>query len=100
MSEHDGKVICTTCNGAGKVSVEVHTYGEKERSKVELQCVICNGAGEITAETAAALKRHEDDWCRCGNPSGDATFYNDGEHPNCHKHHYRCVDCNGIVQIG
>jgi len=41
------------------------------------------------------------DWCSC--PDSEpftTTFYDDGEHPNLHKHHYRCNDCNGITQIG
>ena len=43
----------------------------------------------------------QSDWCSCPlNNLGTSRCYDDGEHPNLHKHHYRCNDCNGITQIG
>lgn len=45
---------------------------------------------------------YEDDskWCSCKTPSYDnMKFYDDGEHPELYKHHYRC-QCGKIYQIG
>ena len=41
-------------------------------------------------------------WCECGNPSGDVHFHDDefenGERVS--KHHYTCVDCGRVTQVG
>jgi len=54
----------------------------------------------LAAEAQAFNDAHPDFWCRCGNPSEDVAFYADGQHPEVHKHHWRCNDCGSVLQIG
>jgi hypothetical protein len=45
---------------------------------------------------------YEDDskWCQCDEKDFDnSTFFDDGEHDELFKHHWRC-SCNKILQIG
>ena len=54
----------------------------------------------------------KDIWCdgNCNNPENDAHFYDDGNNRiykdkqgqtyTCSKHHYTCVVCDKIVQVG
>jgi len=37
--------------------------------------------------------------CNCDD-STDARYIPDGEDDRCEKHHWKCNDCNGIVQVG
>ena len=40
-------------------------------------------------------------WCLDDeHQNADVNFFDDGEHEECFKHHYRCVICNKIKQIG
>ena len=73
---------------------------DKEGTTTELDCVVCDGTGEIDEETAEMAEFEKNMWCECGNPSEGVDFYDDGEHPEISKHHYRCQDCGGVVQIG
>lgn len=41
----------------------------------------------------------EDLWCQCDGIK-DPKYWDDGEHPDLYKHHWRCGDCEKIVQIG
>ena len=93
---------CTECED-GKMTIEMFEgfprKGE-EGTKTEIDCVICDGTGEIDEETAEMVEFEKNMWCECGNPSEDVDFYDDGEHPEISKHHYRCRDCGAVVQIG
>ena len=66
---------------------------------MEIECVGCGGTGEISEEMASAITYMEDAWCECEEDHG-VTFWKDGQHPDLHKHHYRCKKCKKIVQIG
>lgn len=95
---------CSVCKGAGKQTITARTLVKggswKKEPPVTIPCLGCKGTGEMTQEQADALRTYEEMWCRCGNPSGESSFYDDGEHPGLAKHHYRCVDCGRVTQIG
>lgn len=38
-------------------------------------------------------------WCECDEPEF-GRFCEDGECSDCFKHHYHCLHCDGIFQIG
>ena len=88
---------CPKCEN-GKMSVKMIENGVTTESFIK--CVFCDGTGDLSKEEIQDIKDEEDEWCTCGNPSDGVDFYDDGQHPNLHKHHYRCKDCNKIVQIG
>ena len=91
---------CPKCNGSGKMEIISSTYGKKEIEKFNLPCVYCHSKGEITKEQFDKIKAEDELWCDCGNPSGDTSFWDDGQHHNCSKHCYTCKDCNKIIQVG
>ena len=96
-------IECPTCKGKGTVTVEAVTIDERGTTKeppLEIKCLTCRGEGRITKKRSAQLKRAAALWCSCGNPSGDVYFHDDGECPDCRKHHYHCSDCGKIVQVG
>jgi len=40
-------------------------------------------------------------WCECeGDTLMDSYYVPDGKDPRCHKHHYKCIECDQITQIG
>ena len=84
------------CNN-GKMTIKVHDFSteECEEKSVEIDCIWCNGTGEMTPEQAAEKQAFEDSWCKCGNPSGQVNYYQEG-----HSHGYTCADCGKIVQTG
>ena len=91
---------CPTCKGTGQVETTVTTCGSNEIEKYDIPCHVCNGRKEISKKEWQAHKDMMNLWCDCGNPSGETTFYDDGEHPKCSKHCYVCNDCGKIVQVG
>jgi hypothetical protein len=95
--------ICPCCKG-GKVQhltgVEVTVKGTQEMPPVDISCVWCNGTGEVGPEVIREHRFYSTMWCKCGNPSGKTVFFNDGEHTEISKHHYRCYDCKKVTQIG
>ena len=93
---------CPKCNN-GKQTVEVTEIKPEGRSvtKVEITCITCNGSGQIEKRKLKAQERAFNAfWCRCGNPSEEIDFFDDGQHPGCEKHHYRCRDCGKVTQVG
>lgn len=44
----------------------------------------------------------EPPWCECPDKGNiQVIFYEDGQHVcGIHKHHYHCIECKGVVQIG
>lgn len=81
---------------AGKVRCTIHEMNQPPKEML-LTCPTCNGRGTISA---ALKKAHEEFWCRCGNPSGQFEFFDDGEGAACTKHHYTCRDCGKVLQVG
>ena len=67
----------------------------KSRS-YEIDCSWCNGSG---VSNNVRYDYFQSIWCRCEEP-GESIYYDNGEHPDLEKHHYRCQDCNKVTQIG
>jgi len=96
--------ICPTCKGTGEQSVTAQIMQPdgtfKEEPPVQITCVFCDGKGEVTKDKLKFIEHYNSIWCKCGNPSGETDFYNDNEHDEIKKHHWRCQDCGKVVQIG
>jgi len=91
-------VQCTACKGTKTIELTIYEAGTK--SVMRITCVTCNGLGTISA---AAAKEMEEFWCRCPNlnyETDDVRYFEDGEHPQCEKHHYRHMTCGRVVQVG
>lgn len=86
---------CPQCKGHGKVTCTVHTFGEKTTS-IKLPCPTCNGKGQATPAEKAAHQEFLDSWCKCGAKNGNE-FHDDT--PTA-KHHYTCIDCGKVTQVG
>ena len=92
---------CPTCEGSGKQSLTVKMWGSKEPENVmPITCVVCKGTGTLGATEIRQLEAEKKMWCTCGNKSGEVDFFDDGAHPQIHKHHYRCRECGKVTQIG
>lgn len=96
----DKRQTCPQCKGAGKVTITASEYGKPGETKYKIECPTCKGAKTVTAEVVASHKAFQTAWCQCGNPSGQMTFHDDGQHPTCSKHCYTCDDCQKLLQIG
>jgi hypothetical protein len=68
--------------------------------------VIAAGAAPKTDEDRERMRReHKAFWCDCPNQDPeDQKFYDDGKYagsgPPCSSHHWRCILCNRVRQVG
>lgn len=96
-------IPCSVCKGKATITLRIvdHIAGKAPETKppVQLPCIHCNGTGYMTPEQVAQHEWEQAQWCRCSDIH-DSTYYDDGEHPDCHKHHWRCDACGLITQIG
>lgn len=86
-------VTCPACDG--KKTVPITMNGMRH----SMECHICDGVGEVTPEKKAEFDTFRAIWCRCDKPESPR-FFDDGEHPEFDKHHWRCTACEKITQIG
>lgn len=94
------RVKCTVCQGTGKQTVSYSEYGSGKPPEISEQtCYWCKGTGTMTPTMKAVYEAYVNMWCSCKEKHG-VIFYDDGEHPNLSKHHYRCKKCKRVVQIG
>ncbi len=92
--------ICPQCDGHKVINVMIHDEHGKVYTE-QLPCVTCDGHGKVSAPAMRAYYAMQAAWCRCDDVGDNIQFYDDGQHPQCHKHHYRHEPgCGGIVQIG
>lgn len=91
-------MICPTCRGTKQQIIIVHENGTK--SQMKIKCTTCDGTGQISQERRDQMERERKMWCSCGYKGTDLIFYDDDQHPEIYKHHWRCPECNGVVQIG
>lgn len=88
-----GEKTCKRCVD-GKIKITVEESGKKKL--VDITCIYCDGTGTQIHHYA---EEEEGFWCKCGN-NDNVTYYDNGKHPKLHKHHYRCNNCDAVVQIG
>jgi hypothetical protein len=91
---------CPKCKGTKKLDIKVTTYGKPGEEIKSINCIYCNASGKLTDSEIAKLKAEEEAWCRCGNPSRQTQFWDDGQNPVCSKHCWTCRDCGKILQVG
>ena len=91
-------MICPRCKGSGKMDLTVHEGGSA--TAIKITCVTCDGAGEIDSFKYNLYRQEVEMWCRCGNPSGEVDFYEDGQDPKIGMHHIKCRDCGKVIQVG
>jgi len=93
-------VTCPKCEGNKVLSITPQMFENGKfvsLKTVVIDCVFCNGKGKVSK---ALIRAEENFWCKCGNPSGESTFHDEGEGPEISKHHYRCNDCHKVTQVG
>jgi hypothetical protein len=90
---------CSQCED-GQMEIKSSTFGESTVSISHITCIICKGTGEMTKADHDRIEFENNMWCECDEPSDYVDFYGDGEHPEIHKHHYRCKKCSKVLQIG
>lgn len=99
--EPQPKEKCPTCQGSGKQSLSVKTFGSKDSEPpMVIDCVLCHGKGVVNKSQLRLLEQEKAMWCRCEKPSEGTTFHDDGECRQCRKHHYHCENCGKITQVG
>lgn len=73
----------------------------KEGNRIHfVDCFYCGATGEVEQSVVDGFEESKRMWCDCGNPSEDTYYVPDNEHPDISKHHWRCMDCGKVVQIG
>lgn len=98
-------VTCPSCEGKKTITMVMTSVFSKPEDRTEgksttITCVTCDGKGTVSPAMAKQLEEEMAMWCECEEPSKQTDFYDDGEHPELSKHHYRCQKCKGVVQIG
>ena len=94
----EGKNWCPVCNGSGYQTLTIYEDGKE--NKVEIDCIYCENIPMEESEAinlSKRIKKEENRWCKCGNPSGDATYVDDTK---SRKHHWNCNDCGKMYQEG
>lgn len=93
------KHVCSYCKGSGRINFSV-TDGNK-KTESEMSCFTCKGTGTLDNKQKmrydAEQKWLREEWCHCGNHSGNTKFHDDTKYL---KHHWTCDDCSKIVQYG
>jgi|WetSurSiteA1Bulk_404760.scaffolds.fasta_scaffold03388_10 hypothetical protein len=99
---------CPVCNGAGKQTITFTEVEADEKTGLliakkapsfQIDCVWCKGKGIVTPKEKKVHTYYKTIWCECLEDHG-VKFYDDGEHPQLSKHHYRCKKCGKVTQIG
>jgi len=99
----DALCTCPACKGKGVITVsvtEVSPDKTVERSESELTCYLCHGEKQVLKAVHDAHIEANNSWCRCGNPSGDAIYYDDNQLGPGSKHCWCCKDCGKLLQVG
>lgn len=89
-------MVCTGCKD-GVIEVKVNSVHDV--AVLPIKCFWCDGTGTVKKGQAEKLARYQALWCGCAEP-GEQKFYDDDEHPELKKHHWRCGNCGKVTQIG
>lgn len=89
---------CFNCNGTKKITMTI--VGEGKTNKLEIPCITCHGQGHLPLGQGKRIQEAEKNfWCHCeDSPFG--AWHEDGECPQCAKHHAHCANCGKINQVG
>lgn len=75
------------------MKIEILTLDQETIDKIDIDLF-----GSL--ENAKIQKAKEDKlWCKCEEDHG-ANYVPDGQSSICHKHHWTCIKCHKIVQVG
>jgi len=105
MPKTPATVECPDCKGTGKTEMKVttHTPTGATESSFPMPCGACKGTGKTTKAKIRANERLQAAvaamWCKCEGEQ-DVEFFDDGEHEEIEKHHWRCKACSKVRQIG
>ncbi len=92
---------CPMCEDGQMKFTEVFPFDKDKPDEVSyIHCFQCGGTGFATQDYIDMFEEHKRMWCECGNPSDDSYYVPDNEHPDISKHHWRCMDCRKVIQIG
>jgi len=92
---------CPMCEGGQSKFTEVFTFDKDKPDKVTyVDCFLCGATGIVSDDVIESFEEHQKMWCECGNPSEETYYVPDNERSDISKHHWRCMDCRKVVQIG
>lgn len=94
---------CLACS-KGQMKIIFSEFGKEGKDITFIDCVICNGTGKISDELNQELIEEKDSWHNddtCAMHNGNAKYVPDNtQGALCSKHHWICVGCDKIVQVG
>ena len=93
---------CPCCKGEKVQHLTAVTVTAEGRSTEhrDIPCIWCKGEGVVEAKVLREHQFYTTLWCECEPPPKKTVFFDDGEHPEISKHHYRCYFCQKVTQIG
>ena len=104
--EKGGNLTCKQCEGSGKITISVSTFGKIDESKHEMSCVSCSGHGQFSLSSEkdrsdwVSAEIHRNMWCACDQET-EFYYMEDNQCEGCiSKHHYHCENCGLITQVG
>ena len=94
-------VDCPFCID-GKTDLKIVTNGNETTQKID--CIYCKGTKKLSQialnKINAELEWLDKHTCKCKTNSAGVYYVADNVDENCSKHHWKCKECNKIVQIG
>jgi len=92
---------CPMCTDGKMKFHQVFPFDKDKPDEITYSdCYFCGATGVVDQEFVDEWERQKKMWCECGNPSEDSYYVPDNEHPDISKHHWRCMDCRKVVQVG
>jgi len=92
---------CPMCTDGQMKFTEVLPFDKGKPDEVHYSdCYFCGATGIVDQTFVDAFNEQKKMWCECGNPSEETDYWDDCEHPDLSKHHWRCRDCGKVVQVG
>ena len=110
LFEKSGLIPCHDCKGKGKININFsldHSIisADKETKYIshEIICISCCGRGQFDLsqkKDCILTEIYRTMWCKCGSPS-ESYYVDNYKCIDCiNKHHYHCMYCGLITQIG
>jgi len=94
-------MICPTCNGTGKTTTKVITFGSNKEESFESTCFLCKGEKEVSEARVKQMEDSEKLWCKCKTTNNEVEYVEDNvADALVSKHHWIHTKCKKLVQIG